>query len=171
MPNRPMQTQGSAVGDVCSDLVLRQRISGKRFADDEDIQQDTFVRALSLADRSSIRNPVHYLMRIAQNLTIDRARRQKRESAALQGLLLSEPNFVSTDPERIVSARQQLERVRAAIDSLPPRCREAFLLHRFELLSYSAIARRMSVSTGSVEKHIAQAMLRIARAMQTPGGE
>ena len=54
-----------------------------------------------------------------------------------------------------------------AIEAMPDRRREAFLLHRIDGLSYSQIARRMGVGIKAVEKHISSAMLQLVRDMQT----
>jgi RNA polymerase sigma-70 factor (ECF subfamily) len=51
------------------------------------------------------------------------------------------------------------------IRALPPRTRDAFLLHRFEDQTYGQIAKRLGVSVSMVEKHIAEALrqLKISR--------
>jgi RNA polymerase sigma factor (sigma-70 family) len=149
-----------------SDLIGEQRFAKHRSGETEDIGQDASLRVLAIEDASSIRAPKRYLMRIIRNIFVDRQRRRGREAALHKSLELAESGQNDQlDPERIVSARQELERVTIAISVLPPRCRQAFVLHRLEHLSYSAIARRMCISSGTVEKHIAEAMSRIARAV------
>lgn len=168
-----MSSQGIAPGEettleeACRALALRQRGRGTNPADADDLAQDACVRALGVAAPQSVRDPVRYLMRIARNLFVDLKRRRSREAAifhAVDGVdtLARE----TADPERILAGKQDLQRVLAAIDGLPPRCREAFTLHRFHGLSYAAIARRMGVGTGTVEKHIAAAMLKITHCLR-----
>jgi RNA polymerase sigma factor (sigma-70 family) len=168
MSNRGIAPEeGAALVDACRALVQRQRMRGKNLADADDIAQDACARALGLAQPDAVRDPVHYLMRIARNLFVDRQRRKLREAAIFHSLEGVEQNARDApDPERILAGKQELKRVLTAIDSLPPRCREAFTLHRFHALSYAAIARRMGVGTGTVEKHIAEAMLRITRSLR-----
>lgn len=48
--------------------------------------------------------------------------------------------------------------VQRTIDQLPPRCREAFLLHRQHQMSYAEIAGHMGLSPRTVENHIARAL-------------
>jgi len=50
----------------------------------------------------------------------------------------------------------------AAIDAMPPKRREVFLLHRVDDLTYAQIARRLDVSIKTVEKHFALAMRQLS---------
>lgn len=171
MSNRASaREEGAGLMEACRALALRQKQRGKISADAEDVAQDACVRALGLAEPDAVREPVRYLLRIARNLFVDRQRRKSREAAifhSLDGIETRAPD--ASDPERILAGKQELQIVLAAIDSLPPRCREAFTLHRFHALSYAAIARRMGVGTGTVEKHIAEAMLRLTRSLRERG--
>jgi RNA polymerase sigma-70 factor (ECF subfamily) len=158
------------LADACCDMVASARNRAGRSADSDDIAQDACIRALQVDRPEAVRDPMRYVLRVARNLFIDRQRSRKRESAIFE--TLTDPDTVHSegfDPERIVAGRQQLEIVLAALAKLPPRCREAFTLHRFHGLSYAAIARRMGVSTSMVEKHIAKAMLHLTEAARGEG--
>ena len=140
---------------------------GKRQAlDGEDIGQDAVVRVLQVKDQAAIADPVRYLFRVARNLFIDAQRSRARDRLVFDAeadIAAGVDNKV--DPERALVAKERLEHALSVISELPPRCRLAFRLHRFEGLSYAAIAREMSISPSMVEKHIAEAMLRLSRAL------
>ncbi len=54
---------------------------------------------------------------------------------------------------------KELEHViSSSVELLPERCRRAFVLNRYENLSYNDIASEMGVSVKTVEKHISKAM-------------
>jgi RNA polymerase sigma factor (sigma-70 family) len=151
---------------ACSDLA---RARPGRSADAEDVAQDAFLRAMQLPQPDAVRDPVRYLLRIMRNLIVDRKRSKRRETAAIQSLAVVDLGARMPDPERVLTGKQELKLALDAIKRLPPRCREAFVLHRFKALSYSAIAKRMGISVSMVEKHIAEAMLRVTRATQDSG--
>lgn len=155
------------LANACREIAAagRRRYS-RGAADADDVAQDACVRALDVQEPRSVRDPIRYLFRIARNLVIDRRRKRARDALLSESLAVIECGSSATaDPERILAGKQDLKRVLAAIESLPPRCREAFTLHRFGGLSYAAIARQMGVSTSMVEKHIAEAMARVTRAL------
>jgi RNA polymerase sigma-70 factor (ECF subfamily) len=170
--NRRRQTTGPNLESSLADayrkvLPMMPRASGMSFADREDVVQDACVRVLNAGTRRAIRNPLSYLLRATRNLLIDRHRARASAAnlfmaeASAQGMAVTE-----LDPERILSDRERLEIIRSAIGKLPPRCAEALRLHRFSGLSYPAIAQRMGISCSMVEKHISEAMLRLACALQ-----
>jgi RNA polymerase sigma factor (sigma-70 family) len=59
-------------------------------------------------------------------------------------------------------AKQTLDQLAAALRELPPRTREAFIFHRFEEMTYPAIAERMGISINGVEKLIKRALAQLA---------
>jgi RNA polymerase sigma-70 factor (ECF subfamily) len=159
--------QQTNLADACREIAAEGRRRNSQGAvDADDVAQEACARVLDLPAPHNVREPLRYLFRIARNLVIDRRRKRAREAVLSESLAVIE--FGSSnpaDPERILAGKQDLARVLAAIESLPPRCREAFTLHRFGGLSYAGIARQMGISTSMVEKHIAEAMLRVTRAL------
>jgi len=64
-------------------------------------------------------------------------------------------------PERHAAARQQLARLQQAVDSLPARCREIFVLHKFDGRPQKQIAEQFGISLNAVEKHLIRALVRL----------
>ncbi|QFT53732.1 RNA polymerase sigma factor [Microbulbifer sp. THAF38] len=132
--------------------------------DAEDIAQHAYLRLQKLSDEKELENPRAYLYQIANNLAVDQLRRGKlhmeylNQQASLEGESHSDDHADHQSPERVLAARQQLQSIYEAMDKLPLKCRQAFLLHRTRGLSYSEIAHEMNISVSSVEKYILQAL-------------
>jgi RNA polymerase sigma factor (sigma-70 family) len=126
-------------------------------AEAEDLVQDVFLAMHTRGSSAPIDNVQGYLFAIAGNLL---AKRQQRLSYAM---FEEAPDITEGfSPERILISRQEAARVIVAIKNLPPRTREAFVLHRFEEMTYSAIARQLGISISAVGKLVARALARIA---------
>lgn len=138
---------------------FRKRASA---AEAEDLVQDVFVRLQKRAKAEAIIDVERYLFRIANNVLADRRREEMLLSRRLDeayDIIFEQADDIS--PERVLIAKQTLSQLRDAIHELPPRTREAFTLHRFEEMTYPAIAKAMSISVGVVEKHLSRAMAHI----------
>src|SRR3546814_18699794 len=73
---------------------------------------------------------------------------------------LDAANVLSDDisADRIISGRQELARLEAALGDLPERCRETFVLRKIDELSQRETAGKMGVSEATVEKQLVKAM-------------
>jgi RNA polymerase sigma factor (sigma-70 family) len=69
-------------------------------------------------------------------------------------------------PERVLLGKEAVERLLAALEALPPRSREALLLHRFEEATYAAVARRMGIGTSAVERLITRALKALSASLE-----
>ena len=130
----------------------------------EDLVQEVFLSLQVRGSPAEIGNVQGYLFRMAANALVRRHQRQTWNWAEHD--LLDELDDLSDDvsPERVLLGKEQLANVLAAMRSLPPRCSEAFFLHRFEELTYSAIAVRMRISTKAVERLIRRSLKRLSEA-------
>jgi len=136
-------------------------------SDVDDLVQEVFLRLQSAERREPIGNIEAYLMTTARHVLISRHRGRTARCADLHDALddVPEPaNEISA--ERILAARQDCARALAAVSNLPPRARAAFSLHRFEHLSYSAIAERMSISRDSVKELLRRAAARVGQSRE-----
>lgn len=57
-----------------------------------------------------------------------------------------------------------------AIRSLPRNCRDVFLLHRFAEMSLDQIAEHLGIDQKAVEARLAEALVRLSRAVDKAGG-
>ncbi len=125
----------------------------------EDLAQEVYSRLLKLEGRAELRDCKAFLYRIAANLAADhydhqqvRARTYDAEADA-ESVPDSVPSL-----ETALDTERQLELVWMTLETLPERCRHAFLLSRFDALSHPEIAARLGVSVSTVERDISRAM-------------
>jgi RNA polymerase sigma-70 factor (ECF subfamily) len=121
-----------------------------------DLAQDTFVSVIEDGTAAGIREPRPFLATVARRLVAHRYRRQALEQAYLE-TLAALPQELAPSPETRLLAIEALQQVDAALDGLPPRVKEAFLLAHLEGMSYDGIARRLGVSGSSVKQYLTRA--------------
>lgn len=130
--------------------------------DVEDIAQDAFLKIVETSQSQDVRKLDHLLSRIVRCVTIDRLRRRATRVTHLAEQAGEGRMDAAADPERTLMGVQRLKRVMATIDTMPPRRREVFLLHRIDELTYPQITRRLGVSLKAVEKHMYLAMMQLS---------
>ncbi|MGH6622214.1 MAG: RNA polymerase sigma factor [Alphaproteobacteria bacterium] len=125
----------------------------------EDLTQETWLRAANVGGASVIGNPKSYLFRVASNLAFDHMRRAHRAGdvgpAHDVSAAIPDP---APNSESIVLTREELRVLGAAIDALPQRCRQVFLLARVEGLSYVEIGARLGISPKTAFSHMVRAL-------------
>lgn len=135
-------------------------------SDFEDLRQEIYAHVLDAAETKIPDSTKPFLFSVARNLLIDRLR--KEHVVPIEVVAELDTLSVPTDepgPERSAVARDMLRRLQAAIDKLPPRCREAVVLKRIEGLSRREIAQRMGIAEQTVSDHIAYGMRLLAEAI------
>ncbi|HIE5096419.1 TPA: RNA polymerase sigma factor [Stenotrophomonas maltophilia] len=106
-----------------------------------------------------------YLRRTVMNTVADEYR-EHHAGRRLQTLPLADAEEAghpmasdeSDCPLQLTAQRQRLERLAEALDELPERQREAFVLCRFDGLTQEDVAARMQISRRMVVKHLSRAV-------------
>jgi RNA polymerase sigma factor (sigma-70 family) len=175
MASPPKPTQEAGAGPDREDLrawmvaygpALRRYFRKKASAAEaDDLVQDVFLKMQMRGSGAAIENIEGYLFTIAAHVL---AQRYGPGWDWRRRVLVDGPDEPREEisPERALMGKQAVEMVLAAIDALPPRMGEAFALHRFEEMTYEAIARRMAISPRTVEKLISLALKRLIQCAQ-----
>lgn len=134
--------------------------------DVSDLRQDTYIRVYEAAAKARPLAPKSFLFATARHLMTDRIRRQRVVSIESVGDLDS-LNVMMDDvsPEERASAHQELRCLAAAIDLLPPKCREVVWMRRVEDLPQKEVAVRLGIAQKTVEKHVMKGMRLLAAAL------
>jgi RNA polymerase sigma-70 factor (ECF subfamily) len=124
-----------------------------------DIVQETYCRVLKSGEVESIHYPKAFLFKVANNVARNAAKHRRSgvegDAADIENV---EVNDEGPSPYRRLKAKQELAIVRAALEDLAPKCREVFVLNRFENLSYTEIAAELDLSVSMIEKYVSQAL-------------
>lgn len=132
-----------------------------------DLAQEAFVRAL----KHEPKTPRAWLFQVAANLARDEARTVIRRKKHLV-LLKSEAEVrqeAADDPGSELTRQERWAEVRAALDTLSEKDRDALLLWDAGQ-SYTEIAQELGLAVGAVGTTLARARKRLAEAYQQKEG-
>jgi len=135
--------------------------------DRQDMVQEAFMRLVASRAPAARSNPGAYLHGILRHLLADRVRawtRARDFDPSAVPMVLEVPG-----PDAEAEINQMRERYRMAVDGLPPRTKEVYLLHRVEELGYKQIAMQLEISVRTVEWHVAEAIIRISKGVSDNG--
>lgn len=127
----------------------------------EDIAQNAFVKLWENCNILKKEQAKSFLFTTAIRLSLNMIKHQKIVAD-------HEINFVSKSshmesPEFLFEENEFKTKLEKAINNLPEKQREVFLLSRFENQSYSEIAKLLDLSIKAVEKRMQQALLSLRK--------
>jgi RNA polymerase sigma-70 factor (ECF subfamily) len=132
-----------------------------------DLLHDTFLR---FWERPGLLRDVvdlaGYFMVAGRNLALDHERR-KRLAPFVDGIggleSISDP---TQSVEAATISRQELRSVQAALENMPPRASQVFMLSRIDGLTYVEIGDRLGISPKTVFGHMVVALERLRSEMK-----
>ena len=132
--------------------------------DTDDIANEVFTRVFAASTEERPVPPKAYLFAAAHNAVMNHHRglKVRRVLHPTDG---NTDNLVDDAPdvERCLIAQERVDLLWEAIDQLPARTRQVFIMRKVEQLKNPEIAEELGISVSAVEKHIRNG-LRICRA-------
>ncbi|MFY4821648.1 RNA polymerase sigma factor [Aliarcobacter butzleri] len=124
----------------------------------KDLTQETYIKVLEITKTNSdIEIQKAYLYKIAQNLVIDKIRKDK---LLLQTPFEENEHFFETNDyaEDLILDEIRKKKLRESIKSLPPQQKKAFVFYYYKGYTRKEIAQILDISTNAVEKNISRAV-------------
>ena len=167
-------TQGDAVAFECLFKLHYTRLTlfSNRILNDinvaEEIVSDVFVMLWENGHEIDFKGTVSsYLFKCVQNRSLNYLKHQKIESLYVNYLekqrLLD--MMVSTADSPYLE-KEMARQINCALESLPEKCREIFMMSRFENLKYKEIAGKLNLSPKTVERQIGIALDKLRRMLK-----
>ena len=123
-----------------------------------EVAQESYARVLNAQrENRPIQNPRAFLYQTARNLVADNHRAFSRFPLEEKEEECLAPGY--EQPEAALFSELRQKALMKTIAALPPRCKEAFWMHRIEGRSQAEVAGKMGISINMVQKHIIRATL------------
>jgi RNA polymerase sigma-70 factor (ECF subfamily) len=141
--------------------------------DADEVFQETWMRAVRSIDRFKKGEFLSWLFRIARNLVIDRARKQRPEISLQQeihtdGISLEEQlPATGHGPADDVSNSELSCRIARAVEQLAPEQKEVFIMRTQSQLAFKEIARIQGVSINTALARMQYALNHLRGELQT----
>lgn len=122
-----------------------------------ELVQELFISIWEKRETSALLdNPKAYLMTSVKNRCYNKITRKKDTTNSLE--MLGDVLISAEDTSSPLETKQTEQHILYTIEKLPEKCREIFILSRFEQMSYKAIAEHLGISLKTVENQIGNAL-------------
>jgi RNA polymerase sigma factor (sigma-70 family) len=150
-------------------FAARRMMDGDHDEADE-VAQDTFVKAYEALE--SFRGDAKlytWLYRIMMNAVIQRSRKKKsRRTVGLEGIENTVETGELSAHDKLVQ-RETTKIIEQAIETLPPKQREVFLMRFYDELPYEEIAKLSGTSVGGLKANYFHAVKKIGEFLHKSG--
>ena len=120
----------------------------------KDVVQDIFLSLWENRGSQSIQNVGGYLSRAAKFASL----KELRDSKSTLHDAVERAKDLSSSEQSDLDTEELQQQISDAVDELPERCKEVFVLSREEHLTNKEIAEKLSLSQRTVETHISNAL-------------
>lgn len=154
------------------DLQLKAYLRGSfpSIRDVDDVAQESYLRVWKARASQTIRSAKGFLFQIARHVATDILRRDfaspikgATEFTAFS-VLDSKP-----DAAEVVCSREDIVFLADAIDALPPRCHEIFILRKIQRMPQKEIAALLGISVQTVRVQVTRGMRRCEKFLACRG--
>lgn len=133
----------------------------------EEVVSDVFFEIWKMrATLEEIKSIKAYLLTLTHNKAISYLRKENTDRMFsiedVQDVYL--PSFQSADCTII--SQEEMNRINKAIQTLPPKCKQVFMLAKIEGLPYKEIAQMLDISIKTINIHIAKALALISSELE-----
>lgn len=150
---------------------LRSRF-GDGPPDPEDAVQTAFLRLNRTASHTPVEDPRGFLYTAARNLMLDGKRRSKTHATYLDEKKHhpAQTNVEEITPERVVLAKDRLERMNALITTLPEKQRRVLALSRLSGMTFAEISAETGYSMADISRQLTAALKTLRDSLKEADG-
>jgi|WetSurMetagenome_2_1015567.scaffolds.fasta_scaffold190052_2 RNA polymerase sigma-70 factor, ECF subfamily len=143
--------------------------------DAEEITQDAFINLWKQRDTIEIKGSLKsYLYQAVHNLSLNRLEHFKTKKFLPnnntldrgQWDLIRDTYVVNDDLIEMIESKDTESIILKAIEELPQRCREIFILSRFDNLGYDEISKKLNISENTIRVQIFRALKAISETIR-----
>ncbi|MCR1026804.1 MULTISPECIES: RNA polymerase sigma-70 factor [Cellulophaga] len=127
----------------------------------EDIVQNVFFNLWKNRKKIEISSSLSsYLFKACYNEFIDNYKKQQKNIDYLTEIRISAMDFFIDDSIEITN-EHKVTLIKKAIETLPNKCKEVFIMIKIEGLKYKEVADNLKISIKTVEAHMSLALRKI----------
>ena len=128
----------------------------------EEIVSDVFIRVWEKRKQlEQIENLKLYLYVSTKNFSLNYLQKLLKNKTFELDQLSVELKSLYADPEQVLITREMANRVRLAVNQLPPRCKMIFKLVKEDGLKYKEVAELLDISIKTVEAQVTLAVKKL----------